>query len=100
MEQLLGKEIKYTGHDFDQWEGHACTNAELECFAPPHDAPSLLRPRVRLDQTEVARLAKRLGHTPRSYEEFATETAQTWKSMIHLQSAQLEPHMEVRIKAE
>jgi hypothetical protein len=31
-------------------------------------------------ETEVARLAKLLGHTPRSYEEFATETAQTWKS--------------------
>jgi len=31
-------------------------------------------------ETEVARLAKLLGRTPRSYEEFATETAQTWKS--------------------
>jgi len=30
-------------------------------------------------ETEVVRLTKLLGHTPRSYEQFATETAESWK---------------------
>jgi uncharacterized protein YbjT (DUF2867 family) len=48
--KLLGKEIKYTGHDFDQWEKGMRTNAKLERFRSPHDAPRLLRPRVRLNR--------------------------------------------------
>jgi hypothetical protein len=31
-------------------------------------------------ETEVARLTELLGHAPRSYEAFATETAKAWKS--------------------
>jgi hypothetical protein len=31
-------------------------------------------------ETEVARLTKLLGHAPRSYEDFATETAAIWKA--------------------
>jgi hypothetical protein len=30
-------------------------------------------------ETEVARLAKLLGHAPRNYEDFAAETAKLWK---------------------
>ena len=79
--KLLGKEIKYTGHDFDQWE------KSMRARMPSWSAFDL---RMMLQayfdrgfastETEVERLAKLLGHTPRSYEEFATETAQTWKS--------------------
>jgi hypothetical protein len=31
-------------------------------------------------ETEVARLAKLLGRAPRSYEDFAEETARLWKA--------------------
>jgi hypothetical protein len=31
-------------------------------------------------ETEVARLTKLLGRTPRSYEEFTTQTAAIWKA--------------------
>ena len=31
-------------------------------------------------ETEIVRLAKLLGHTPRSYENFAAETAAIWKA--------------------
>jgi hypothetical protein len=31
-------------------------------------------------ETEVARLTKLLGHAPRSYEDFAAETAKLWNA--------------------
>ena len=31
-------------------------------------------------ETEVARVTKLLGHAPRSYEDFAAETATLWKA--------------------
>jgi len=78
--KLLGTEIKYTGHDFDQWE----TN--MRARMPNWSAFDL---RMMLEgyfergfastETEVVRLAKLLGHHPRSYEDFATETAKAWK---------------------
>ncbi len=79
--KLLGKEIKYTGHDFDQWE------QGMRARMPGWSAYDL---RMMLQGyfdrgfastgTEVTKLAKLLGHTPRGYEEFATETAKTWRS--------------------
>jgi len=79
--KLLGKEIKYTGHDFDQWEQN------MRPMMPSWSAFDL---RMMLQgyfergfestETEVARLTKLLGHAPRSYEDFATQTAATWKA--------------------
>jgi hypothetical protein len=79
--KLLGKEIKYTGHDFDQWE------KEMRARMPSWSAFDL---RMMLQgyfdrgfastETEVARLTKLLGHTPRSYEDFAAETAKLWNA--------------------
>jgi uncharacterized protein YbjT (DUF2867 family) len=79
--RLLGKEVKYTGHDFDQWEKQMRTNA-------PRWSAYDLRMMFQgyFDRgfastgTEVARLTKLLGHSPRSYEDFAAETAKVWKS--------------------
>jgi len=79
--KLLGKEVKYTGHDFDQWE------QTMRARMPGWSAFDL---RMMLQgyfergfastETEVARLTKLLGRKPRSYEEFATETAESWKA--------------------
>jgi uncharacterized protein YbjT (DUF2867 family) len=78
--KLLGKEIKYTGHNFDQWE------LGMRAKAPSWSAYDL---RTMFQgyfdrgsastETQVARLTKLLGHAPRSYEQFATATAATWK---------------------
>ena len=78
---LLGKEIKYTGHDFDQWE------QAMRAKMPGWSAFDL---RMMFQgyfdrgfastETEVARLTKLLGHAPRTYEDFAAETAQIWKA--------------------
>lgn len=79
--KLLGKEIKYTGHNFDQWE------QSMRSTMPSWSAYDL---RMMFQgyfdrgfastETEVARLTKLLGRVPRSYEEFAAETAKIWKA--------------------
>jgi uncharacterized protein YbjT (DUF2867 family) len=79
--KLLGKEVKYTGHDFDQWE------KDMRARMPGWSAFDL---RMMLQgyfergfastETEVVRLTNLLGHKPRSYEEFAAEAAESWKS--------------------
>lgn len=78
--KLLGKEIKYTGHDFNQWE------QLMRARMPAWSAFDL---RVMFEayfergftstEAEVARFAKLLGHAPRSYDSFASETAALWK---------------------
>ena len=79
--KLLGKEIKYTGHDFDEWE------KSMRARMPGWSAFDL---RMMLQgyfdrgfastETEVARLTNLLGHTPRSYEDFAAETTKLWNA--------------------
>lgn len=79
--KLLGKEIKYTGHDFDQWE------QAMRARMPGWSAFDLrmmfqgyFERGFASTETEVARLSRLLGHKPRSYEEFAAETAESWKA--------------------
>ena len=79
--KLLGREIKYTGHNFDQWE------QQMRGKAPSWTAFDL---RMMFQgffdrgfastETEVARLTKLLGHAPRSYVDFAAETAKLWQA--------------------
>jgi len=79
--KLLGKEIKYTGHNFDQWE------QSMRANMPSWSAYDL---RMMFQgyfdrgfastETEVARLTKLFGRAPRSYEDFAAETARLWKA--------------------
>jgi uncharacterized protein YbjT (DUF2867 family) len=70
--KLLDKEIKYTGHNFDQWEQGM--RSRMPVGAPYFDRG------FESTETEVARLTKLLGHAPRSYEDFATDTAAVWKT--------------------
>jgi uncharacterized protein YbjT (DUF2867 family) len=79
--KLLGREIKYTGHNFEQWE------QQMRARAPGWTAFDLramfqgyFDRGFASTETEVARITKLLGHTPRSYENFATETATLWKA--------------------
>ncbi|HEU4983588.1 MAG TPA: NmrA family NAD(P)-binding protein [Acidobacteriaceae bacterium] len=79
--KLLGREITYTGHNFDQFE------QAMRARMPAWSAFDL---RVMFEgyfergfastEAEVARFAKLLGHAPRTYEDFATETAKLLKA--------------------
>ena len=78
--KLLGKPVQYTGHDMDRWEamarGHMPSwlvydlRAMYEGFHSEGFAATAF---------QIARLTKLLGHAPRSYEAFATQTASEWK---------------------
>ena len=79
--KLLGKEIKYTGHDFDQWEQNMRSRMpSWSAFDLRMMLQGYFERGFESTETEVARLTKLLGHTPRSYEDFATETAAKWKA--------------------
>jgi uncharacterized protein YbjT (DUF2867 family) len=77
--RLLGKEIKYTGHSFDDWE------QQRRKSMPSWSAYDL---RMMFQgyfdrgfastESEVARITALFGRAPRSYEAFATETAKRW----------------------
>ncbi len=78
--KLLGKEIKYTGHDFDKWEQTMRTRMPAwSAFDLRMMFQGYFDRGFAATETEVRRLTKLLGHTPRSYEQFATETAAIWK---------------------
>jgi uncharacterized protein YbjT (DUF2867 family) len=79
--KLLGKEIKYTGHDFDQWEqGMRANMPSWSAFDLRMMLQGYFDRGFAATETEVARLTKLLGHAPRRYEDFAAETAKLWKA--------------------
>lgn len=78
--RLLDREIKYTGHNFDQWE------LQMRSRAPAWTAFDLRKMfegyferGFASTASEVKSLTQLLGHAPRSYESFAEETAAAWK---------------------
>ncbi len=79
--KLLGKEIKYAGHHFDQWEEQmrarvaGWTAFDLRMMFQGYIDRGFIS-----TETEVARITTLLGHAPRSYEGFAAETATLWKA--------------------
>ena len=81
LSKLLGKEIKYTGHNFDQWEqGMRSRMPSWSAFDLRMMFQGYFDRGFASTETEVALLTKLLGHAPRSYEDFATETAAKWKA--------------------
>jgi uncharacterized protein YbjT (DUF2867 family) len=79
--KLLGKEIKYTGHDFDEWEkGMRARMPGWSAFDLRMMLQGYFDRGFASTETEVARLTKLLGHAPRSYEDFAAETAKLWNA--------------------
>ena len=79
--KLLGKEIKYTGHDFDQWEqGMRANMPSWSAYDLRMMFQGYFDRGFASTETEVARLTKLFGRAPRSYEDFAAETARLWKA--------------------
>ncbi len=79
--KLLGKEIEYTGHDFDQWEKSMRANMpSWSAFDLRMMFQGYFDRGFASTETEVTRLTKLLGRGPRSYEGFAAETAKLWKA--------------------
>jgi uncharacterized protein YbjT (DUF2867 family) len=78
--KLLGKEIKYTGHNFDKWEEAMRTRMpSWSAFDLRMMLQGYFDRGFASTETEVSRLTKLLGRAPRSYEDFATQTAAMWR---------------------
>ena len=79
--KLLNKQIKYTGHNFDQWEqGMRSRMPSWSAYDLRMMFQGYFDRGFESTETEVNRLTKLLGRAPRSYEEFATDTAAIWKA--------------------
>lgn len=79
--KLLVRDIKYIGHDFDQWENAMRTRMPAwSAFDLRVMFQGYFERGFTSTESEVARLTKLLGHAPRTYEDFAAETATHWKS--------------------
>jgi Predicted nucleoside-diphosphate-sugar epimerases len=79
--KVLDMEIKYTGHNFDQWEqGMRTSLPSWSAFDLRMMFQGYFDRGFESTATEVARLTKLLGRAPRSYENFAAQTAAMWKA--------------------
>ena len=78
--KLLGKEIRYGGHDMDNFE------EQMRKTAPSWSAFDIrmmfegyLERGFVAEDGDIETLTKLLGHGPRRYEDFAKETALSWQ---------------------
>jgi uncharacterized protein YbjT (DUF2867 family) len=78
---LLGKEIRYSGHDMDAFEEQTRKRApSWSAFDIGMMFRGYLERGFAAETGDVETLTDLLGHTPRRYEDFARETAALWKA--------------------
>lgn len=79
--KLPDKEIKYTGHNFHQWEqGMRSRMPSRSAFDLRMMFQGYFDRGFESTETEVTRLTKLLSHAPRSFGDFAAQTAALWKA--------------------
>jgi uncharacterized protein YbjT (DUF2867 family) len=79
--KLLGKTIRYAGHDMDAFEEQMRKRApSWSAFDIRMMFQGYVERGFAAEASDVEELTKLLGHPPRSYEGFAAETAALWKS--------------------
>jgi uncharacterized protein YbjT (DUF2867 family) len=77
---LLGKEIRYAGEDMDAFEKQLRTHApSWSAFDIRMMFQGYLERGFAAEEGDLKTLTELLGHAPRSYEEFARETALEWQ---------------------
>ena len=80
--EVLGRDIRYGGDDLDAFEKQAaafapgCGWRAISRSCSPASSSMGWWP----DSAAVNRMAELLGHAPRSYQDFAAETAKAWQS--------------------
>lgn len=83
---LLGKEVHYTGEDMDAFEEQIRTRApSWSAFDIRMMFQGYLERGFAAEKGDLKTLTELLGHAPRSYEEFARETALEWQNNKRLQ---------------
>ena len=80
--EVLGKEIRYTGHNMDAFEEQMRKKApSWSAFDIRMMFEGYLERGFAAEDGDVEKLTKLLGHAPRRYEDFARETALQWQEM-------------------
>jgi uncharacterized protein YbjT (DUF2867 family) len=80
--EVLGKEIRYTGHNMDAFEEQMRKNApSWSAFDIRMMFEGYLERGFVAEDGDVEKLTKLLGHAPRRYEDFAKETSSQWQEM-------------------
>jgi len=78
---LLGKEIRYSGHDMDAFEEQMRKRApSWSAFDIRMMFQGYLERGFGAEAGDVETLTDLLGHAPRRYEDFARETAALWRA--------------------
>jgi uncharacterized protein YbjT (DUF2867 family) len=78
---LLGKEIRYAGHDMDAFEEQTRKRApSWSAFDIRMMFQGYLERGFAAETGDVETLTRLLGHAPRPYEDFAKETAALWSA--------------------
>jgi uncharacterized protein YbjT (DUF2867 family) len=78
---LLGKEIRYTGHDMDAFEEQMRNRApSWSAFDIRMMFQGYLERGFAAEPGDVETLTQVLGHAPRRYEDFAKETTALWNA--------------------
>ena len=78
---LLGKEVRYIGEDMDAFEEQMRTHApSWSAFDIRMMFQGYLERGFVAEKGDLKTLTELLGHAPRSYEEFARETAFEWQT--------------------
>jgi hypothetical protein len=79
---LLGKEIRYAGHDMDAFEEQMRKRApSWSAFDVRMMFEGYLERGFVAEEGDLETLTKLLGHTPRRYEDFARETFVKWQEL-------------------
>jgi len=78
--RALGKTISYGGNDLDAWEKQALQVLPAWMVFDFRLMYSFFQDSgFKAKQSDIERLTNLLGHAPRSFEDFAMETAKIWK---------------------
>jgi uncharacterized protein YbjT (DUF2867 family) len=79
--KVLGKEIKYAGHDLDAFEKQMRNNAPAwSAFDIRMMFQGYIERGFAAEDGDLGTLTTLLGHAPRRYIDFARETAVAWQS--------------------
>jgi uncharacterized protein YbjT (DUF2867 family) len=79
--ELLGKEIRYSGHDMDAFEEQMRKRApSWSAFDIRMMFQGYLERGFGAEAGDIETLTDLLGHAPRRYEDFASETAALWNA--------------------
>jgi len=79
--ELLGKTVRYAGHDMDAFETAMRKNAPAwSAFDIRMMYQGYLERGFAAEENDIATLTALLGHAPRTYEAFARETVDGWNA--------------------